>query len=103
MGAAVGDVAGAGARMKLVLDTKPDSGYRDELARRYHFPSHYKRTRRHLSYYFDLHQSERNAVDRLLRKRREHVLAQDKRVRGFNLGANIGELPAKPFFTCIST
>jgi len=29
--------------MKLVLDTKPNSGYRDELARRYHFPSQYKR------------------------------------------------------------
>lgn len=28
--------------MKLVLDTKPDSGYRDELAQRYHFPSQYK-------------------------------------------------------------
>ena len=43
MGAAAGFVAGASARMKLVLDTKPDSGYRDELARRYHFPSQYKR------------------------------------------------------------
>lgn len=32
-----------GLVMKLVLDTKPDSGYRDELARRYHFPSQYKR------------------------------------------------------------
>lgn len=29
--------------MKLVLDTKPGSGYRDDLARRYHFPSQYKR------------------------------------------------------------
>lgn len=29
--------------MKLVLDTKHDAGYRDELARRYPFPSQYKR------------------------------------------------------------
>jgi putative restriction endonuclease len=29
--------------MKIVLDTKPESGYRDEPARRYHFPSKYKR------------------------------------------------------------
>jgi putative restriction endonuclease len=28
--------------MKLVLDMKPNSGYRDDLARRYHFPSRYK-------------------------------------------------------------
>ena len=28
--------------MKLVLDTRPKSGYRDELARLYHFPSQYK-------------------------------------------------------------
>jgi putative restriction endonuclease len=30
--------------MKLVLDTRPESGYSDELARLYHFPSQYKRT-----------------------------------------------------------
>ncbi|MGF1659536.1 MAG: HNH endonuclease [Rubrimonas sp.] len=29
--------------MKLVLDTKPGSGYDDELAQRYHFPSNYRR------------------------------------------------------------
>lgn len=28
--------------MKAVLDTKPDSGYDDEIANRYHFPSQYR-------------------------------------------------------------
>ncbi|MDP6954054.1 MAG: HIT domain-containing protein [Alphaproteobacteria bacterium] len=46
--------------------------------------------RRHVEDYFDLHQSERNAIDRLLRSRRESLMSSDDRIEGFNVGVNAG-------------
>jgi len=47
--------------------------------------------RRHVADYFELHQSERNALDRLLLGQRDAAKAEDPSVSGFNVGVNIGE------------
>lgn len=46
--------------------------------------------RRHIADYFELYKSERNAIDQLLRSRREALLASDDSIEGFNVGANAG-------------
>ena len=46
--------------------------------------------RRHVADYFELHQSERNALDRLLLGQRDAAKAEDPSVSGFNVGINIG-------------
>ena len=46
--------------------------------------------RRHVADYFELHQSERNALDRLLLAQRDAAKAEDPSVSGFNVGINIG-------------
>jgi ATP adenylyltransferase len=50
--------------------------------------------RRHIDDYFDLHQSERNAIDQLLQSRRKALSEQDKdnNIEGFNVGINVGEV-----------
>ena len=45
---------------------------------------------RHVTDYFELYQSERNAIDQLLRSRREFLLASDDSIDGFNVGSNVG-------------
>jgi diadenosine tetraphosphate (Ap4A) HIT family hydrolase len=46
--------------------------------------------RRHLAEYFDLHRSERSAVELLLREQRDAIRRQDSSVSGFNMGVNVG-------------
>ena len=46
--------------------------------------------RRHVADYFDLRQSERNAIERLLAEGRSMTLARHPDVGGFNLGINVG-------------
>ncbi|KTS08377.1 hypothetical protein SB2_00540 [Methylobacterium radiotolerans] len=47
-------------------------------------------SRRHVSDYFDLHRSERMAIDDLLQARRRALLALDPTIGGFNVGINAG-------------
>jgi ATP adenylyltransferase len=54
--------------------------------------------RRHVASYFDLHQSERNAMERLMHKRREELLAGDPSIAGFNVGINAGEAAGQTVF-----
>lgn len=46
--------------------------------------------RRHMVDYFDLHQSERSAVELLLREQRDAIRRQDSSVSGYNIGVNVG-------------
>ena len=46
--------------------------------------------RRHANDYFDLHQSERNATDHLLKVRKEALITNDASIDGFNVGINVG-------------
>jgi ATP adenylyltransferase len=46
--------------------------------------------RRHTADYFDLWQSERNALERLLRSERQALMKQDATIKGFNFGVNVG-------------
>lgn len=54
--------------------------------------------RRHVANYFDLHQSERNAIDQLTRARRKSLIANDGEIAGFNLGVNSGEAAGQTVF-----
>lgn len=53
---------------------------------------------RHVEDYFDLHQSERNAIDRLLRSRRASLISSDDRIEGFNVGVNAGGVAGQTVF-----
>jgi len=46
--------------------------------------------KRHVSTYFELHQPELNAVNRLLMSQRQAILTQDSTVTGYNIGSNNG-------------
>lgn len=54
--------------------------------------------KRHVADYFDLHQPERNAIERLLRQCREDLLAGDASIDGFNVGANAGASAGQTVF-----
>lgn len=54
--------------------------------------------RRHVADYFDLHQSERNAIDRLLHDQREMLIQDDKTITGFNIGINVGASAGQTVF-----
>jgi glutaredoxin len=54
--------------------------------------------RRHIEGYFDLHPSERNAIDQLLRSRRTSLITSDKNIAGFNIGVNAGEVAGQSVF-----
>ncbi len=56
--------------------------------------------RRHVRDYFSLTSEELLACDDLLRQAREFVLASDLSVKGFNLGANVGEVAGQTIFHC---
>ena len=47
--------------------------------------------KRHVSDYFGLHQPERNAIEQLLRERKEAIEREDDSVTGFNVGVNSGQ------------
>jgi ATP adenylyltransferase len=54
--------------------------------------------RRHVADYFDLYQPERNAVEALLHECRDDLLASDKAIDGFNVGANAGRSAGQSIF-----
>ena len=47
--------------------------------------------KRHVSDFFDLHQTEINAIYELLKEMKSHIVELDKTVTGFNIGTNVGE------------
>jgi ATP adenylyltransferase len=54
--------------------------------------------RRHVADYFDLHQSEREAVELLAHECRQKLMEADASINGFNLGANSGESAGQTIF-----
>lgn len=54
--------------------------------------------RRHVNDYFDLHQSERNAIDQLLKARRDALIAGGTNIEGFNVGINVGAFAGQTVF-----
>ena len=56
--------------------------------------------KRHVSDYFSLYQSERNAMQRLLEEQRQNILNADSRVTGFNIGNNVGEDAGQTVMHC---
>ena len=56
--------------------------------------------RRHVADYFDLHQPERNAIDRLLEAGRARLRERYRDIAGFNVGINSGEAAGQTVFHC---
>jgi diadenosine tetraphosphate (Ap4A) HIT family hydrolase/5-methylcytosine-specific restriction endonuclease McrA len=56
--------------------------------------------RRHVADYFDLRQSERNAVQRLLDHGRGRLLSRHPGIAGFNVGINAGAVAGQTIFHC---
>ena len=56
--------------------------------------------RRHVADYFDLHQPERNAIQRLLDEGRKMVRGKHGGVSGFNVGINCGEAAGQTVSHC---
>jgi diadenosine tetraphosphate (Ap4A) HIT family hydrolase len=56
--------------------------------------------KRHIADYFSLYRSETNAIDELLRHRREQLQSSDPSISGFNVGINSGESAGQSIFHC---
>ena len=56
--------------------------------------------KRHVADYFDLYQSERNAIDELLQTRRRSIAQEDPTVEGWNIGINSGAAAGQTIFHC---
>ena len=56
--------------------------------------------RRHVADYFDLHHSERTAIERLLKDERDRIRGQNPDVVGFNVGINAGEAAGQTVMHC---
>ena len=54
--------------------------------------------KRHVADYFDLYQSERNAIEAMLREQRQLILEHDSTVTGFNVGINAGASAGQTVF-----
>ncbi len=56
--------------------------------------------RRHEADYFLLSDAERAAIEALLAKRRQELLAGDATIAGFNIGVNVGAAAGQTVFHC---
>lgn len=56
--------------------------------------------RRHVASYFDLHATERCAINELLDRVRREIVQADPSVAGFNIGINVGEAAGQTIFHC---
>ena len=56
--------------------------------------------KRHVSGWFDLGPSERNACNDLLLRAKDAIREEDPSVAGFNVGVNIGEAAGQTIFHC---
>jgi diadenosine tetraphosphate (Ap4A) HIT family hydrolase/5-methylcytosine-specific restriction endonuclease McrA len=54
--------------------------------------------RRHIENYFDLYQTEKNAIEQLMHQRRADLMEGDKTIDGFNVGANAGQSAGQTVF-----
>lgn len=54
--------------------------------------------RRHVADYFDLYQTERNAIERLLHQQREELVRADPTISGWNVGVNAGASAGQTVF-----
>lgn len=57
-------------------------------------------TKRHVSDYFGLVQSEVNAINMLIQEQRTLLMASDSSIEGFNIGMNCGEVSGQTVFHC---
>lgn len=56
--------------------------------------------KRHVADYFDLYQPEFNAIQELLRQRKEELQRADMTITGFNVGVNAGQSAGQTVFHC---
>ena len=56
--------------------------------------------KRHFSDYFEITKVEQDAVYDLLRIRKKHLLGEDSKIEGFNIGTNLGEVAGQTIFHC---
>jgi len=56
--------------------------------------------KRHVSSYFDLHQPELNAVQRLLQEQKSLLTTNDPEITGYNVGVNCGSDAGQTIFHC---
>ena len=56
--------------------------------------------KRHVADYFELHGSETNTIDELLRYQKKELSKSDPGITGFNVGINSGESASKTAFHC---
>ena len=54
--------------------------------------------KRHLADYFELYQSERNAIEAMLHQQRQAIMDADSSVTGFNVGINAGQSAGQTIF-----
>jgi ATP adenylyltransferase len=56
--------------------------------------------KRHVADYFSLTESERTAMEELLKYRRNELIKEDKSIDGFNIGVNCGKSAGQTIFHC---
>jgi ATP adenylyltransferase len=56
--------------------------------------------KRHIADYFDLYQPEINAMNQLLAKIKDTLIAEDASITGFNIGINSGQSAGQTIFHC---
>lgn len=56
--------------------------------------------KRHVADYFDLYQPEINAMNQLLAKIKDTLIAEDASITGFNIGINSGQSAGQTIFHC---
>jgi len=56
--------------------------------------------KRHCNDYFDLYQPEINAISQLINEMKIELQKKDKKIKGFNLGNNSGEVAGQTIFHC---
>jgi diadenosine tetraphosphate (Ap4A) HIT family hydrolase len=54
--------------------------------------------KRHVADYFDLHQPEVNAIQKLLHRQKDRLMKLDKSITGFNIGINVGQDAGQSIF-----
>jgi diadenosine tetraphosphate (Ap4A) HIT family hydrolase len=56
--------------------------------------------KRHAPTFFDLSEAEARAVEELVRRLRDEIVATDPAVQGFNIGINVGEAAGQTILHC---
>jgi ATP adenylyltransferase len=56
--------------------------------------------KRHAPTFFDVTEAETRAIEQLIRRLRDDIVAEDAAVQGFNIGINVGEAAGQTVFHC---